>query len=361
MKKYSLSILAFLLYSVVVFYLGWNVYTFLHDWFSFTWQLPFYVIWFIIAFSMLIGRISHKLDIFTIIGYYWMAFLQYGVLLFPITNLIIWLSPDRTRDLIEFFVFQIFILIFLIGSYYAYAPVTRKKEITVQNDPLAGQKLRVILGSDFHLGLVMPKRQLKKFVQLSNQEQPNLVLLAGDLVDDLPYWYEKDNMMEEMKKLESTYGVYGILGNHEYYGNQIEKTVHLMEESQVKMLLDETIEIQDVCVLTGREDVTNKNRKPLEALKVESSLPWFVMDHTPKDIETPAKLGADLQVSGHTHRGQMWPNQWLTRFSFPLDYGYKKVKQLHAITTSGFGFWGPPIRTNSRAELWRIDIKFTKS
>ncbi|PWI26706.1 phosphoesterase [Kurthia sibirica] len=289
-----------------------------------------------------------------------MAVLQYGLMIFPLTNLVIWLTPTTMKIPIEIIAALLFVGVIAIGVYFAYAPVVRRQQITIPNNKLAGQSLRISIGSDFHFGLVMRKGMLKKFVELSNAENPDIVLLAGDLVDDVPYWYGKYNMAEEMLKLRATYGVYGILGNHEYYGKQLKETIYQMEQSNIRMLIDETIEIPGVCLLTGREDATNKARKKLEDLQQPSELPWLIMDHTPDDIETPNALGANLQVSGHTHRGQMWPNQFITSKTFPLDYGYKKMAHLHAITTSGFGFWGPPVRTNSRSEMWVVDIKFTE-
>lgn len=358
MKKILGIVLAFLLYNAVAFYLGWNVYEFISRQFGYDFKIIFYILWYIIAYSFLIGRLSHKLDFFTVIGYYWFAFLQYGLLIFPITNLLIWLVNEQYEWLVQWGIFCLFVFIFAWGIYNAYSPVVRHQKIQIVNKKRAGESMKVVLASDFHFGPVMGKGQLKKFVKISNQIQPDIVLLAGDLVDDFPFWYIKNNLKEEMKKLHSKNGVYGILGNHEYYGKKINETIYQMEQSNIKMLVDETIEIPGICVITGREDVTNRSRKTLEELKITSELPWYVMDHTPKDIEIPALLGADLQVSGHTHLGQMWPNQYITRKSFPLDYGYVKNKQLHAITTSGFGFWGPPLRTNSRAELWALDIEF---
>ncbi|MBQ0140849.1 MAG: metallophosphoesterase [Kurthia sp.] len=358
MKKISIIVLVFLLYNVIVFYLGWNVYSFLHD----VWNLDrlsgFSIIWGIFAYSILFGRISHSFDLFKVIGYYWVAFLQYGLLIFPLTNIVIWLVNDAVAYYVEWVVALVIICIFIIGIYRAYSPIRRYKTIEVANKEKCGQHIKIIVGSDFHFGPVMGRGQLEKFVQLSNQEEPDLVLLAGDIVDDVPYWYIKNNMKDTMKRLTATYGVYGILGNHEYYGKKIKETVFQMEQSNVLMLLDETIEIPGICMLTGREDITNKARKNLADLKSTTNLPWLVMDHTPADLETPALLGVDLQVSGHTHRGQMWPNQWITQKAFPLDYGYLKKDTLHAVTTSGFGFWGPPLRTNSRAELWVIEMKF---
>jgi predicted MPP superfamily phosphohydrolase len=126
------------------------------------------------------------------------------------------------------------------------------------------------------------------------------------------------------------------------------------------MLLDETICIDNSFYVTGREDATNGKRQSLAGLKPENQLlPWFVMDHTPFDLKTPADLGVDLHVSGHTHRGQMWPNHLITRRLFELDYGYKTKNAMHAFVSSGFGFWGPPIRLGSRSELWTITVVFS--
>lgn len=360
MKRISTVFLVFLLYNSIVYYLGWNVQQFLHDVFHMESVLPFAIIWIIIAYSILLGRINHAFDAFTVIGYYWMAILEYGLLIFPIVNLAIWMAPSSMKISIELLVALLLVGVIAIGVYFAYSPVVRRLAITIPNKTRAGEEMRISLGSDFHLGLVMKNGMLKKFINLSNAEKPDLVLLAGDLVDDIPYWYDKYNMAENMVDIQSKHGVYGILGNHEYYGKQLKETVYQMEQSNIKMLIDKTIEIPGVCVLSGREDATNKSRKSLHELKVDSDLPWFVMDHTPNDIETPNTLGVNLQVSGHTHRGQMWPNHFITKKTFPLDYGYKKMSTLHAITTSGFGFWGPPVRTNSRAELWIINIKFTE-
>ena len=131
-----------------------------------------------------------------------------------------------------------------------------------------------------------------------------------------------------------------------------------MENANVKMLLDETILIEDAFILTGQEDRTNKERKPLEVLKHSANLPWLVMNHTPDDLIAPSKMGVDLHMSGHTHKGQLWPNQYITARVFELDYGYKLKEQMHTLVSSGYGFWGPPMRIGSRSELWVVDIKF---
>ena len=127
----------------------------------------------------------------------------------------------------------------------------------------------------------------------------------------------------------------------------------------MQMLLDETILVGNRFYLTGQEDLTNKDRVPLASLKPEDKeLPWFVMNHTPNDLNTPMEVGADFHVSGHTHRGQMWPNHLITSRLFEVDYGHKQKQQMHALVSSGFGFWGPPTRIGSQSELWIVDITF---
>jgi len=139
---------------------------------------------------------------------------------------------------------------------------------------------------------------------------------------------------------------------------KIPEFIKEMENANVKMLLDETILIEDAFILTGQEDRTNKERKPLEVLKPSANLPWLVMNHTPDDLNTPSQMGVDLHMSGHTHKGQLWPNQYITARVFELDYGYKLKEQMHTLVSSGYGFWGPPMRIGSRSELWVVDITF---
>jgi predicted MPP superfamily phosphohydrolase len=286
-----------------------------------------------------------------------MIIMEYGLILFPLATLLTWIFPSELK-VIGWIVFILITLIFLIGTYNAYTPVVREISIRMAKRDSNLTQLKVVVASDFHLGLLSNKTHLKRFVKKANEEQPDLILLVGDLVDDDPIWFVKNGMSEVMKQLSSTYGVYGVLGNHEYYGKKIPLLVEEMEASNVRMLLDETILVEDSFYLTGREDLTNKERKQLSELAPnQRNLPWFVMDHTPSNLLIPEKEGVDFHVSGHTHRGQMWPNHLFTRKLFELDYGYKQKGSLHAIVSSGFGFWGPPIRLGSQSELWSVHIK----
>ncbi|TQR13127.1 metallophosphoesterase [Psychrobacillus lasiicapitis] len=356
MKKIGAITTAILVYSAIVFYLGWCVFIWLDAFLSVN-RWIFFSGWTVMAYALLIARIDHRFRLFHIIGSYWMIIMQYGIILFPMATIATWIMPDQLI-IIGSIVFFLFVMSIIIGTYNAYTPVVRELSITLPKKDAKLNSLKVVVASDFHLGLLSNKAHLQRFVKKSNEERPDVVLLVGDLVDDDPIWFVKKGMSEVMKQLTSTYGNYGVLGNHEYYGKKIPLLVEEMEASNVKMLLDETIVVADSFYLTGREDLTNKERKQLADLAPKvHNLPWFVMDHTPSNLVIPEKEGTDFHVSGHTHRGQMWPNHLFTRKLFELDYGYKQKGSLHAVVSSGFGFWGPPIRLGSQSELWSVNIK----
>lgn len=358
MMRILLGVLMVALYSGLTFYMGWNLRAWLVSIQLFRWPIVFWVLLYGMAFGYFIGKLHPLLTPFSALGSYWMFFFEYGLMLCILANLLVKLTPLSTKIVGSGAVATIIVLL-IAGTYYAYSPVVRNLSITVDKP---GEDMRVVMGSDFHLGLLSGKGHLEKFVTLSNEQKPDLVLLPGDIVDDSPQRFIDKGMGEVMKTLTSTYGVYGVLGNHEYYGNEIPDFLKVMEQSNVKMLLDETILIDNRFYLTGREDLTNKKRLPLSEMRPDAEqLPWFVMNHTPNDLDEPANLGVDFHVSGHTHKGQMWPNQLMTQRIFELDYGYREKSKMHALVSSGFGFWGPPTRIGSRSELWVIDIKFANN
>lgn len=347
-----------LIYSTLVAYLGWAVYVWLTSFIESVNPWLFSALWFVIAYSYVIGRIGHKWLGFTVLGSYWFAFLQYAILLIPLANIAA-LLVETKNDV--FFIglatALILLVLFIVGTYLAYSPVVRKLEITVAGK--SEEPLHMVIGSDFHLGFLSGKRHLQRFVNKTNALDPDVVFLAGDLVDDDPVWYARYGMSEVMEQLKPSLGVYGVLGNHEYYGKKIPLLVKMMEKSGVKILQDETLLIADRFYLTGREDRTNNNRVSLAELKPErNNLPWIVMDHTPADLKKPSELGVDFHMSGHTHKGQMWPNHLLTKRIFELDYGYRLLRGTHFLVSSGFGFWGPPLRIGSRSELWSVTMNF---
>lgn len=360
-RKIVVGIVLFVLYNFIVFYLGWNVYHWFNEAFQIDFPIIFSIIWLYFAYSIILSNIHERLRITKIISCYWMIIIQYGLILFPIANLLLWLIPSLHMLWIGYIIVGLFVGIIGFGSYMVYSPIVRTKTIQIVKPHQKKQSFRMVIASDFHLGILSNKRLLQKFVTRSNTAKPDIIFLVGDIVDDHPYWFKAYRMDEVMRTLTSTYGVYGVVGNHEHYGKQIPLFIEEMKKSGVMILQDETICIADSFYVTGRDDVTNKDRQSLEQLSttVNPQYPWIVLDHTPSDLVAPVELGVDVHLSGHTHLGQMWPNQWITRKIFELDYGYLFRKTTHILISSGFGFWGPPIRTNSRSEMWVVDVELT--
>ncbi len=351
------GIIAIVIYSGITVYLGLNLRAWLLSIEVYRWPYLFWGFLFLISFGFIIGKMHKVLTPFSVLGSYWMFFLEYGLMLCIMANLVVLFTPLSVK-VVGTGAIGLLLVLLIIGTYFAYTPVVRHATIEMDKP---GEDMRVVMASDFHLGLLSGKRHLEKFVDLSNEQQPDLVLLAGDIVDDSPQRFINTGMGDVMKNLQSTYGVYGVLGNHEHYGKEIAAFRQAMQDAHVQILVDETILIANRLYLTGREDVTNKKRLPISALQPdEKELPWLMMNHTPNDLDEPANAGVDLHVSGHTHKGQMWPNHYITQKVFELDYGYRQKVDMHALVSSGFGFWGPPTRIGSQSELWVIDITFSK-
>ena len=351
-----IGMVALALYGAMTFYIGWCFKRWLQALSVYRWPVIYWGVLFFVAFSPMLGMGIPAFSFLRNVGYYWMFFLEYGLLICLVAQLVMIVPKLRNVKVIGSIGVALLAILFVAGSYFAYSPTVRELTIEIEKE---GEPLRIVMASDFHLGSLSGKNHLARFVELSNEANPDLVLLSGDIIDDDPKWYIEQNMHEEMLKLQATYGVYGALGNHEYYGGKLDSFLEEMEKSNVQILLDETVLINDSFYLSGREDLTNENRLPLSELKpTDEDKPWIVMNHTPLELAEMAKEKVDLMVFGHTHKGQLWPNEYITSLIYELDYGHKQFEEMHAVVSSGFGFWGPPIRIGSRAELWVIDVQF---
>ncbi|RYD01858.1 hypothetical protein N752_28025 [Desulforamulus aquiferis] len=179
--------------------------------------------------------------------------------------------------------------------------------------PKPGDDLNIVLLSDIHIDSAKRTGYVQKMVRDINYLQPDLVLLAGDIFDDRDH-QALEREIETLRGIESKYGVYGVLGNHEYYGGNLDETIRIFSEANIITLRDEYIEVAGVNLI-GRDDVSKKDRKKLEEIMtgMDKSKPIIVLDHQPVNLEEPKNNGVDLQLSGHTHKGQFFPNQFVTR------------------------------------------------
>ncbi|OHW63232.1 putative metallophosphoesterase [Andreesenia angusta] len=224
--------------------------------------------------------------------------------------------------------------------------------------------LKVVFASDIHLGNIVGNSRLEELIQVINKEKPDIVLLGGDIVDEDVEYFIDEKMADRLEKIDSKYGVYGVLGNHEYIGGSEEEFEAILSKSQVKILKDEHEEAGGV-VLVGRDDLSGERfsgvpRAELEELlrDVDTEKPVIMMDHQPMKSGEAKNLGVDLLLSGHTHRGQLFPGSIITSAIYDIDWGIKSYGDMEAIVSSGYGTWGPPIKIGSNSEVVVINVEF---
>jgi predicted MPP superfamily phosphohydrolase len=225
-----------------------------------------------------------------------------------------------------------------------------------------GQPLTIAMASDIHLGTVIGPRKAEKLVSMLNGMNADIILLVGDVVDeDIAPVIRKD-IGRSLLKLNARYGVWGITGNHEYIGGA-DKAVKYLTEHRITFLRDTFVVIDNRFTLAGREDrdkprFTGIQRQSLKKVLegADPSLPLILMDHQPFQLDSVAAADVDLQLSGHTHHGQIWPFNYITQAMYTLSWGYLKINNTNFYVSCGYGTWGPPIRLGNRPEVVRITL-----
>ncbi len=269
-------------------------------------------------------------------------------------------SAQTVSSILRVLAALIFVALFAYSLYSAYVPVVRQLSITIDK-PLTSS-LRVAMASDLHLGKLFGNKAINKLYQLLLKYQADILLMPGDIMDDNIKAYTADNMAPKLRALchSLPYGVYASLGNHDLYGHE-QPISEALRRAGVQLLNDEVVRLDykgQPIWLVGRFDNHKRARVATTELlaQVDSSEPIILMDHRPSDIDAHSQLPIDLQVSGHTHDGQIFPANFIVRAINRLGYGQKAIGKGHFVVSSGYGFWGIPFRLGSRSEIWLIDI-----
>jgi len=368
-------------------YTALNYYIFIRGWqalHSLPWLKPFYIVVFIIAaYGYVFTKLLYKFlpaiiyDIWLGIGAIWFAFFVYFILLLLGLDIIrlfnsffnflpkyIYHNYEETKKITAIVIIALVGLIVFLGN-------LNKRDITVKNLNITLPKgngklneLNMVMASDLHLSPIDGERLLSKIIDKINSVNPDIVLFAGDIVDDKAVILQDRGIGESYKRLNPKYGIYSITGNHEYI-NDVEPSVKFMEQYGMKVIRDSYELVDSSFYLVGREDVamrqfTGKERKSLDAMinLINSDYPKILLDHTPVRLEQAEKSGIDLQLSGHTHHGQIWPGNIITNMIYEVSWGYLKNGPTQYYVSSGAGTWGPPVRTGSKSEIVNIKIKF---
>jgi len=247
----------------------------------------------------------------------------------------------------------------ITGNYKFNHPSIVKLDIQTEK-PQQNREIKVVAVSDIHLGVSIDKDFLKKYVRMINDQQPDIVLMAGDVADNATQPLIIQNMAEELRQIKAPLGVYAISGNHEYYGENPFSTSEYLKTAGIITLRDSSILIDNSFYLVGRDDRTNRNRKALNDIMsaTDKSKPVILLDHQPFHLEEAQKNEVDLQISGHTHNGQFFPGNLFVKRMYELGYGYMKKGKTHYYVSSGLGLWGPQYRIGTQSELVVIHLKY---
>jgi len=379
----------FILIACIVFviYGGLNYYIGLRGWqavFHFVNFLSPKVYWSVfwpLSMSYLFSRFSQKYlpvmlyEGLTQVGAYWLAFMFYFLLVITTVDLLrlinhfVQVIPSEIkRNINPALGLGVVILVVGIVSYGAWNarhPQVNHYDLMIAKQAGPLKQLHVVMVSDIHLGTIVHNGALTKLVNTVNELKPDLILFAGDVFDENIESSNKQQVSDNFRKLSAPYGVFAVLGNHEYMGGNAEEAINYLGEAGVKVLRDRFEEIAGSFYVIGRDDLSGAryNGTPRQDIKtllqgVDRSLPMILMDHQPSQLEEPAEQGIDLQLSGHTHAGQLFPIRFITRRIFADDWGLLRKGEFNLIVSSGYGTWGPPIRLGNTPEVVDIMIHF---
>ena len=261
--------------------------------------------------------------------------------------------------------------IIILGSVYGMNHI----ELTQYNlttDKIDNKSYSILFISDVHYGTVQNTQLVKDSILKMNNLKPDIVVLGGDIVDERTTKESMQEIFEELGKINSTYGTYYIFGNHDRQpytsdyenGNRTFTDSDLnqsIEKNRIKILNDDKIIINNDIVLVGRSDAEwedSINRTDVNEILNESDLSKYivVLDHQPVEYEENAQEGVDLQLSGHTHGGQVFPYGVIYNLSGRLNYGEYEIGDMKQIVSSGLTGWGWPMRNEAKCEYVLINI-----
>ncbi|MDR1357381.1 MAG: metallophosphoesterase [Tannerellaceae bacterium] len=248
----------------------------------------------------------------------------------------------------------------LVSAYRTVArPVVRHVDIALPKGAGRCDSLVVVMMSDMHIGEIIGKSLVQRYVALSNAQDPDLVILAGDLIDYESRFAEMAHIEDDLLQLKARYGVYAVNGNHEYRANRYAKRKWI-QQTGATLLVDSVVTINGSFYLAGRDDAVNKGRKPLHALvgSLDKDKPLIVVDHQPTAINELVMNGAALGLHGHTHNGQLWPYPLVMKYVYEFPYGYYRKGGTQFYVSSGIGIAGPPYRVGTVSEMVVLHVRF---
>ena len=357
-------------------------------------KVPFAVVYLFMALSPVIAFLLPKSAVAIVIrriSTYWRGIMLYSLLyvvLFDLLRLIA--KHTKLKNTLLFsrgsvisigsVVVACAVATCLYGIFNARNIKVNEYSVTVNKSCGSDKHLKAVLVADLHMGYAIGVDHITNMVEKINQQNADIVIIAGDIFDNsYDGMDDPEGIKAQLKSIKSKYGVYAVYGNHDidekilmgftfdWGGKQLhnEKMTNFMKECNIKLINDESVLINDEFYLVGRRDTDKPGtedgtRAEISELTkdLDKTKPIFVLSHEPDELQKTADAGADIDFSGHTHDGQLFPGNLTIGLFWENPCGMIKKDNMYSIVTSGVGVYGTFMRVGTDAEICSVDIDF---
>ncbi len=268
-------------------------------------------------------------------------------------------SPWPASDLFLKIIFLAGAIIWsLFGVYRAFYPKISDYEVFIKNLPAEWEGKTIVQLSDLHLGPIYRQAFFDRISKTVSDMRPAAIFITGDLFDGTEA--EFSWLDQSLASLKAPLGTYYGFGNHDLYLG-FNRVIDQLKDSQIKILDNSLVEVSGLQIIGINYSFNsdfNLEEAILKQVGYESEKPSILLLHAPKNIPLAKKSGIDLQLSGHTHDGQLWPFNYLVSWAHHgYGYGFFQEGDFSLVVNSGVGSWGPPMRTTARSEIVRIILR----
>ena len=320
-----------------------------------TWQIATALIVLLAPSFPVIMRIRHRLTResgrpWLLVGYIWFGFATYFLLAAVGSHIAVAFgaSGQRAAQISDAIAIAI-----VIGGLVnvARGPVIKRVRVSLPRLPVPSYTIAHL--TDVHVGSLIGRDFIDTLVRRVNALKPDLIVITGDLVDG-PL-SELRPHVEPLRDLRARDGVYAVTGNHEFYWN-VEAWLHHIRSLGIRVLRNEHVTIDGALELAGVDDSSFGEDVPRAVAGCDPALPLVLLAHHPRTVNRAVAAGVDLQLSGHTHGGQLLPWGWLARIWDPVVAGLRRFGTTWLYVSHGTGYWGPPLRVGTRCEIAAITL-----
>lgn len=357
-------------------------------------KVPFAVVYLFMALSPVIAFLLPKSAVAIVIrriSTYWIGIMLYSLLyvvLFDLLRLIA--KHTKLKNTLLFsrgsvisigsVVVACAVATCLYGIFNARNIKVNEYSVTVNKSCGSDKHLKAVLVADLHMGYAIGVDHITNMVEKINQQDADIVIIAGDIFDNsYDGMDDPEGIKAQLRSIKSKYGVYAVYGNHDidekilmgftfdWGGKQLhsEKMTNFMKECNIKLINDESVLINDEFYLVGRRDTDKPGTEDGTHAEIseltkdlDKTKPIFVLSHEPDELQKTADAGADIDFSGHTHDGQLFPGNLTIGLFWENPCGMIKKDNMYSIVTSGVGVYGTFMRVGTDAEICSVDIDF---